>query len=992
MKSSLIYKNRFAAGALIAVLALQLAAQAQNFEKQFVDGQIFVKFHDSYDPQIPVAADNTVKLQDALIFADAFSGQEVEEISRPFNINNDIKLLQTFLITFSEHASLDGLIKALEKMPEIEYAEKVPLYYPMYEPNDSLYHLVNGPFKWRWHLDRIKAAEAWDITQGSPEIKIAVVDNAVWADHPDLASQVVLQWDITNNTPNSSPPPTGNPVEWSHGTHCAGLVSAATDNEIGIAAIGFNTGMITIKAATVPHSLTHALQGVAFAIGNEADVVNMSFAGALYSQTWQNAINAGHEQGVLFVASAGSAGGSITYPAGYENVIAVGSTNEDDTKSVFSAFGAFIDVMAPGGYAYPGPGGLLSTTSVTSSFGYYDFYPGVSGSCALVSGLAGLIKSINPEITPGDLLAVLQATCDNIDAQNPGFEGLLGAGRINAFEAVKAVPFAPQADFKTPVTTILPGQAIDFSDLSAGIPASWNWTFEGGTPTTSVENNPEQITYNTTGSFSVSLTVQNAYGSQTITKPDYITVTSDPTPYLQFHASAANACIYDVISIEDASLYDPDTWNWDFSPATFMFVSGTHAGSQHPEIVFTQAGTYDVVFTATNANGTSTKVFEGYFSIGGLEIPFEEDFETGASAHLALGSNPKAYVRVNRRSAHEGEYGLHFTGSGAPEGWVGSSKGTTPQQAWEVNTDFHAFAAACKVDATAANSVYLSLDLRQTFSFGSKYSWFRVLVNDSIQVADTTGTLNFNPNSNSEPFDRKVFDLSSFAGTAFSVTLQSCCRVYDLVHEEGDNAFVDNIVISSSLFTLLPGDANCDFAVNALDVIVIVNFLLGVNPTPFCFENADINGNGLIEIDDLVETVNLIISQGTGSKVNPYSVAQAIQLQNANPLVVGFVKGYIVGAVKAGVTHVYSSDDIDFVPPFSSQTNVLIAGNAGETDFMNCVAVNLPFDTTLRSEVNLVANPGNLGKWLNVKGTLRTYFGIAGLRNFSGNPEDFELE
>jgi len=71
---------------------------------------------------------------------------------------------------------------------------------------------------------------------------------------------------------------------------------------------------------------------------------------------------------------------------------------------------------------------------------------------------------------------------------------------------------------------------------------------------------------------------------------------------------------------------------------------------------------------------------------------------------------------------------------------------------------------------------------------------------------------------------------------------------------------------------------------------------------------------------------------------------------------------------------------------------VLIADNASETDFMNCVAVNLPFGTTLRAEVNLAANPGNLGKWLKVKGTLRTYFGIAGLRDFSGNPEDFELE
>lgn len=131
---------------------------------------------------------------------------------------------------------------------------------------------------------------------------------------------------------------------------------------------------------------------------------------------------------------------------------------------------------------------------------------------------------------------------------------------------------------------------------------------------------------------------------------------------------------------------------------------------------------------------------------------------------------------------------------------------------------------------------------------------------------------------------------------------------------------------------------------------------------------------------------------GDGSKENPYTVAQAIQLQNATPYVVGFVKGYIVGSVKSGVTSIGSAADIDWSVPFTSATNVLIADTSIETNYMNCVVVNLPAGTSLRTEVNLQNNPGNLGKWLNVKGTLRTYFGVAGLRDFSGDAADFVLE
>ncbi|HQF00693.1 MAG TPA: DUF6359 domain-containing protein [Bacteroidales bacterium] len=132
--------------------------------------------------------------------------------------------------------------------------------------------------------------------------------------------------------------------------------------------------------------------------------------------------------------------------------------------------------------------------------------------------------------------------------------------------------------------------------------------------------------------------------------------------------------------------------------------------------------------------------------------------------------------------------------------------------------------------------------------------------------------------------------------------------------------------------------------------------------------------------------------QGSGTQSDPWNVAYGIANQNAMPYEVGWVKGYIVGSVKSGVTSITSNDDILYSPPFNLATNVLIADSPDEKNYQNCVIVNLPAGKPLRSEVNLVDHPDNLGKWLNVSGTLRTYFGAAGLRDSNGESSDFELE
>mgnify|MGYP002619497972 CR=1 FL=1 len=128
---------------------------------------------------------------------------------------------------------------------------------------------------------------------------------------------------------------------------------------------------------------------------------------------------------------------------------------------------------------------------------------------------------------------------------------------------------------------------------------------------------------------------------------------------------------------------------------------------------------------------------------------------------------------------------------------------------------------------------------------------------------------------------------------------------------------------------------------------------------------------------------------GSGTQADPYDIAEAIARQGQGT---AWIKGYIVGTVKDGVNTVSSSADLQFSGPFMRNTHVLLADNASETDFTKIVAVNLPAGSVLRTQVNLVDNPGNLGKTLKVTGNLTTYFGIAGLRDSPGTANDFELE
>jgi PKD repeat protein len=792
----------FIVSLLIAVTFLDHDGYTQTFHRDYLDGHLYVKFRDDVRVDIPVNPDRTVNPDHAPFLDELRKKYEITGLSRPFDLNNDLKLLQTFEVTFSIYEKIEAIKDELMKNQDIEYVENVPLPYISYTPDDSLYNRVYGFSNWNWHLDVINAEMAWEIEKGSPEINIAIVDNAVWVDHPDLANKIVLSEDITLvGNQNSNPPLGGDHEDWSHGTHCAGLAGAHTDNLIGVASIGYNVSLIGVKASTVnPINITYGYAGLDWAANNGADIISMSWGGPGYSQTNQNLINTVHSMGIVMVAAAGNENQStIQYPAGYNYVIGVASTDEDDGKSDFSNYGNWVDVSAPGGIGTEGPGGLMSTTWDSTSYGYYDTYPGTSMACPLVAGLCGLILSVNPDLAPDEVEYILESSCDDIYtvAGNENYAGQLGAGRINAFAAVVSTPFEPVADFSTPVQVILPGSSIRFYDMSVGIPDTWSWEFMGGSPHLSSQQNP-LVTYPDEGIFTVYLGVTNDFGNDVETKTSYITVTSTPTPWIIYTASTGYACNYDTVIFTDESLYGPTEWTWTFEPSTVSFMDNTTMNSQNPHVRFEAPGFYTVTLTAANANGSSSKTTVNMIFIEGIPVSYGENFESGISSDFVLSYNSRAKANIDTRAAASGSvYGLHFQGYPLTGGWSGGPSNTTPDQAWYANTDFHAFADICSVDATGTDNVSLSFDLRQTYSSGNKFSWFRVMVNGE-QVEDINGITNFNPVTNTDPFVNRTFDLSDFGNSRFTISLQSACYFSDKFYAEGDNAFVDNILVSNT--------------------------------------------------------------------------------------------------------------------------------------------------------------------------------------------------
>jgi len=230
-----------------------------------------------------------------------------------------------------------------------------------------------------------------------------------------------------------------------------------------------------------------------------ADVISLSWGGSGFSATGQTVIDYANAKGIVVIAAAGNSNvNTRMYPAAYNNVISVAATDQNDKKAVFSNYGSWIDIAAPG---------VDIWSTVTGGVDKYDYMSGTSMACPLVAGLCALMRSQNKRISPVDIEKCLKNNADNINSLNIAYPNLLGAGRINAQKTLQCVKTL-FADFEINKTMICKGQSIQFTNLSSNNITSYKWTISGANTATSNVKNPILV-FNNIGKCHIKLVVSD---------------------------------------------------------------------------------------------------------------------------------------------------------------------------------------------------------------------------------------------------------------------------------------------------------------------------------------------------------------------------------------------------------------------------------------------------------------------------------------------------
>lgn len=379
------------------------------------------------------------------------SQYDVKSVFQPYPLKSnpsmrmkgDEDLAKFFRIKYDGNIDPTDMAKEVfEKNRDIlEWAEPEFVYESYFIPNDPVVST-------QYHIGKINSYQAWDITQGDTNVVIGIVDSGSDFDHPDLAANIKYNYaDPIDGIDNDGNGYVDDFKGWDfyyydndpnimggsdHGSHVSGCASQVTNNGIHGAGSGFKCKLRITKHAPdfASTSIFNSNDGIVYQYQNGVEVINCSFGSGSYSSATQNIINNAWAAGVVICASAGNDGLNVPrYPASYDNVVNVAASTSGDLKAGFSNYHSTVDVIAPGA-------GILSTVW-DNSYAYFD---GTSMSTPVTSGVVGLIRSKYPSWTPAQVVDRLLLGVDSIYHLNPGFVGMIGTGRVNAFKCVSDFP------------------------------------------------------------------------------------------------------------------------------------------------------------------------------------------------------------------------------------------------------------------------------------------------------------------------------------------------------------------------------------------------------------------------------------------------------------------------------------------------------------------------------------------------------------------------
>lgn len=281
-------------------------------------------------------------------------------------------------------------------------------------PNDVLFS------KYQWNLPAIETNKGWSLSKGSEDVTVAIVDTGVDLDHPDLDGQFVEGYNVVN--PNEKPYD-----DVGHGTHVAGIVSAKVNNNEGVAGMTWYNKIMPVKVLDSSGSgSTYAVaEGIIWATDHGAKVINMSLGNYADAEFLHDAIKYAYDRDVVLIAATGNDNTERPgYPAAYPEVFAVSATDESMKRAEFSNYGDYVDVMAPG-------------ASIASTYpgNQYAALSGTSMASPHVAALAGLIRSINPDLNNEEVMDLMRSSV--IDLGDPGYDKYFGYGQIDVYKALE---------------------------------------------------------------------------------------------------------------------------------------------------------------------------------------------------------------------------------------------------------------------------------------------------------------------------------------------------------------------------------------------------------------------------------------------------------------------------------------------------------------------------------------------------------------------------
>lgn len=400
--------------------------------------------------------------------ASAMTGTTLSQVRR---MNSGAYIMK--LKKYKSIKEINHLLNILNLDAQIEYAEADLLLQPLAIPNDSRYNE-------QWHYFESTAGlnlpAAWDVTQGSGAV-VAVIDTGI-RPHIDLKTNLLPGYDMISDINisqdgNARDADATDPGDWApsgacgtgslssnsswHGTHVAGTIAAVSNNSLGVSGVAYAAKVVPVRVlgrcggytSDIADGIIWAAGGSVSGVGvnaNPADVINLSLGGAgSCGFTQQNAINTARNLGASIIVAAGNENTDAinSNPANCAGVITVAAVNRNGARAFYSNFGNTVDVAAPGGdTSLTAANGILSTLNsgrTTAGTDSYAFYQGTSMATPHVAGVAALLYSVKPDITPDEVEQILTSTSRVFPANCP----LCGSGIVDASAAVNSLNTTP---------------------------------------------------------------------------------------------------------------------------------------------------------------------------------------------------------------------------------------------------------------------------------------------------------------------------------------------------------------------------------------------------------------------------------------------------------------------------------------------------------------------------------------------------------------------